>query len=106
MIFGKNRDKGIRLTREFQPEVVKLGDTGVTPDDLLVHDEKSPNPTLAFLLSRFRYPNLPEPIGVFRQIEAPAYEQLVEEQIQRVIEKEGKPDLKALLTGGDTWTIE
>ena len=36
MIFGKERDKGIRLNG-LRPEVVKLGD-GVTETDLLVHD--------------------------------------------------------------------
>src|SRR5947199_2306771 len=36
MVFGKNRDKGIRL-RGLHPEVVQLGD-GVTEDNLLVHD--------------------------------------------------------------------
>ena len=39
MIFGKDRDKGIRL-RGLQPEVVTIGENGVTEADLLVHDEQ------------------------------------------------------------------
>ncbi|MFT3771566.1 MAG: hypothetical protein QM820_39640 [Minicystis sp.] len=71
LIFGKNRDKGIRLNG-MEPEVVELG-KGITEDDLLFHDEKSPEPSLAYLLSRMRYEDgFPEPIGVFRCRRAPA----------------------------------
>lgn len=38
LIFGKNRDKGIRLNGT-QLEVVTLGENGITEDDLLVHDQ-------------------------------------------------------------------
>ena len=50
LIFGKNRDKGIRLNG-MDPEVVELG-KGITEDDLLFHDEKAAEPSLAYLLSR------------------------------------------------------
>ena len=43
LIFGKNRDKGIRLNG-MDPEVVELG-KGITEDDLLFHDEKAPEPS-------------------------------------------------------------
>ncbi len=63
LIFGTTRDKGIRLHGS-TPEVVATKD--VPADDLLVHDESAPDPSHAFLLSRFRYPDHPEPMGVFR----------------------------------------
>ena len=50
LIFGKNRDKGIRLNG-MEPEIVELG-KGITEDDLLFHDEKAAEPSLAYLLSR------------------------------------------------------
>src|SRR3979490_958268 len=53
LIFGKNRDKGIRLNG-MDPEVVELG-KGISEDDLLFHDEKAPEPSLAYLPSRVRY---------------------------------------------------
>ena len=65
LVFGKDRDRGIRL-RNFQPEVVRLGD-GVTEADLLVHDEA--NPALAYLIARLGPPNFPTPIGVFTAVE-------------------------------------
>src|SRR4029079_9047047 len=40
LIFGKNRDRGIRLNG-MQPEIVSLG-KGISEDDLLFHDEKAP----------------------------------------------------------------
>ena len=39
LVFGKNRDKGIRLNG-LEPEVVELG-KGITEDDLLFHDERA-----------------------------------------------------------------
>jgi hypothetical protein len=50
LVFGKVRDKGIRLNG-LVFEVVPLGN-GVTEEDLIVHDERDPNPAYAFLLSR------------------------------------------------------
>ncbi|MBI3461574.1 MAG: 2-oxoacid:ferredoxin oxidoreductase subunit beta, partial [Planctomycetes bacterium] len=63
LIFGKNHDKGIRLNG-LEPEIVDLT-KGVSEDDLLFHDEKAPEPSLAYLLSRMTHPQFPEPLGVF-----------------------------------------
>ncbi len=104
MIFGKDRNKGIRL-RGIHPEVVELG-TGITEDSLLVHDEKAPEPTLAYLLSRMRYPEFPDPIGIFRAVERPVYEDEMTRQIAQAIEKHGEGDLESLFLSGDTWTVK
>ncbi len=58
LIFGKNRDKGIRQNG-MQLEVVELG-KGIKEDDLLFHDEKLQEPSLAYLLSRMRNPEFPD----------------------------------------------
>ena len=73
LIFGKNRDKGIRL-RGHSLEVVQLGN-GVTEADLVVHDET--DPVLAFLLSTMSPPKFPTPIGVFRAVTRETYESIV-----------------------------
>ena len=103
LIFGKDRDKGIRLNG-MDPEVVQLGN-GIKEDDLLFHDEQAPEPSLAYLLSRMRYPEFPEPIGVFRAIDAPKYEVELNEQIKQAREKKGEGELDALFNAGDTWTV-
>ena len=104
LIFGKNRDKGIRLNG-IQPEVVELG-KGISEDDLLFHDERAPQPTLAYLLSRMSHPDFPEPIGVFRSVDAPRYEELMSEQIEKARKTRGPGDLQALFNSGETWTVE
>ncbi len=103
LIFGKNRDKGIRLNG-MEPEVVELG-KGITADDLMFHDEKAEEPTLAYLLSRMRYPEFPEPIGVFRDVERPIYDDRVNEQLVQAREKRGPGDLNALFNSGDVWEV-
>jgi 2-oxoglutarate ferredoxin oxidoreductase subunit beta len=105
LIFGKDRDKGIRR-RGLELEVVTLGD-GVSEDDLVVHDEQNPNPAYAFLLSRMdAHPGFPTPIGVFRSVDASPFETAVAEQIRRVTEKKGPGELGALLRAGDTWEVK
>ncbi|MGI9458343.1 MAG: 2-oxoacid:ferredoxin oxidoreductase subunit beta [Aeoliella sp.] len=105
MIFGKDRDKGIRLNG-MEPEVVELG-KGITEDDLLFHDERAPEPSLAYLLTRMRHQdNVPEPIGVFRAIEAPRYDEMMNDQIEQSQSKHGPGDLEKLFNAGDTWTVK
>jgi len=104
MIFGKNRDKGIRLNG-MDPEVVELG-KGITEDDLLFHDEKAAEPSLAYLLSRMRFEDgFPEPIGVFRSVDRPRYDVMVNEQISQAVSERGVGDLNKLFNSGDTWQV-
>ncbi|HEU4674131.1 MAG TPA: 2-oxoacid:ferredoxin oxidoreductase subunit beta [Candidatus Limnocylindrales bacterium] len=104
MIFGKNRDKGIRL-RGLHPEVVQLGD-GVTEDDLLVHDETADDPYLALILSRMWWPDFPVPVGIFRRVERPTHDALMTEQIDQAIASRGDGDLAKALNSGETWTVD
>jgi 2-oxoglutarate/2-oxoacid ferredoxin oxidoreductase subunit beta len=105
LIFGKNRDKGIRLNG-MNPEVVELG-KGISEDDLLFHDEKADEPSLAYLLSRMRYEDgFPEPIGVFRAVDRPRYDVMINDQIELATSERGKGDLDKLFASGDTWDVE
>jgi 2-oxoglutarate ferredoxin oxidoreductase subunit beta len=104
MIFGKDRDKGIRL-RGLHPEVVQLG-AGVTEDDLLVHDEQSPDPYLALVLSRMFWPDFPVPVGVLRAVPRPTHDQLITDQIRSAIGASGAGDLAQALNSGETWTVD
>ncbi len=103
LIFGKNRDKGVRQSG-MQLEVVELG-KGVKEDDLLFHDEKLQEPSLAYLLSRMRNPEFPTPIGVFRAVDRPRYEERLNSQIEEA--KAKRPgNLEALFNAGDTWVVD
>ncbi len=105
LIFGKQRDKGIRL-HGLTPEVVPLDKGGVREDDLLFHDERAEDPSLAFLLSRMMVPAFPEPMGVFRCVERPCYEDMMQEQIDTAIAEKGVGTLEDLFASGDTWEVE
>ena len=102
MIFGKEQNKGIRLNG-FNPEIVKIG-TGISADDLLVHDENNRN--LAGLLANFaEEDSLPTPLGVIYAEDQPRYEELMIEQIEEAKKKLGEGDLQKLLAGTDTWEV-
>ncbi len=105
MIFGKERDKGLRLNG-LHLEVVQVGVDGVPEGDLLVHDETLEDPSIAFLLSRLAYPDYPVPIGVFRAVQRPTYDTMMTEQIEQAIAAEGPGDLREIFHEGDTWTVE
>ena len=105
MIFGKDRDKGIRL-RGLHPEVVTIGEDGVTEADLLVHDETAEDPYLALVLSRMFWPEFPVPVGVLRATSRPTHDQLIEGQLAAAVAKSGEGDLASVLNGGETWTVE
>ena len=85
--------------------MVTLGD-GVGEKDLIVHDERHPNPAYAFLLSRMdATPGFPTPLGVLRAVDAPIYEKQSADQLAAVTAKKGKGDLAKLLRAGDTWEV-
>jgi 2-oxoglutarate ferredoxin oxidoreductase subunit beta len=104
LVFGQDQNRGIRL-RGLHPEAVTLTN-GTTLADLLVHDERDPDTTLAHLLSRMVYPTLPECVGVLRCVERPTYGDLLDAQIDEAVRSEGAGQLDELFAGDDAWVIE
>jgi len=104
LIFGKERNKGIRWAGPGVPEVVEL-DSGVDEGDLVVHDERG---TLGYLmtLAEMKPPAFPMPIGVLRRIEAPTVDAGIHAQIAEVTESKGAGDLKKILYSGNIWTVD
>jgi 2-oxoglutarate ferredoxin oxidoreductase subunit beta len=101
--FGAEGEKGVRLRPDGSAELVE----GVADKELLVHDEHADTPSLASALARLSHtPHGPTPIGVFRDVERPVYDRLMDEQLQRAREEQGEGDLAQLLHAGDTWTID
>ncbi len=100
LLFGKNREKGIRLGVTGRLEVVTLGD-GVREEHILVHDET--NRPLAYMLAHLQNPT---PLGVFHATTRPTYEDAMARQLEAARAKQGSGDLQALLGRGETWTIE
>src|SRR4051812_13480516 len=105
MIFGKDRNQGIRMKGAL-PEVVTIGENGITEADILVHDIHLEDPSVAFMLARMEQPDFPQPVGIFRSINRPSYDQLLVDQIDSAIAKSGPGSLDKLLNTGDMWTVE
>ena len=108
MIYGAEKNKGIRLNG-LRPEVVTIGENGVSVADLWVHDETDPDATRTQILSRMWWPDFPVPVGVFRRVPRPTHDQLLVEQIdgaKAARAAKGPVDLQKLLASGETWTVE
>jgi 2-oxoglutarate/2-oxoacid ferredoxin oxidoreductase subunit beta len=100
LIFGKNRDKGLRLGAGGSLEVVSLGN-GTSETDVLVHDER--NRSLAYMLAHLSNPT---PIGVFHAMARPVYEEAMARQVDAARQKQGDGDINALFKRGETWVVE
>ncbi|MBC6469077.1 2-oxoacid:ferredoxin oxidoreductase subunit beta [Actinomadura alba] len=102
IIFGADGEKALRRSASGGFEVVPA-----TSADIVVHDAHNPDPSQAFALSRLDSPTFEHtPIGIFRQVARPSYDELMREQMDDAIEREGAGDLTALLGSGDTWRID
>ncbi len=108
LLFGKDNKKGIRFNGQTaELEVVTVGENGVTEKDVLVHDAKRDDPTIAFMLANLSMKaGFPTPIGVFRDVKRPTAEDLTWEMIEAAKSKKGDVDVSKLLAGGDTWEIK
>ena len=99
--WGKDGEKALRQRPDGTIEVCASGEDGV-----LVHDSTHAEPSLAFALSRVtQATHGGTPVGIFRNIERPVYDDLMAEQLREAEEKRGKGDLAELLHSGETWVV-
>jgi 2-oxoglutarate ferredoxin oxidoreductase subunit beta len=102
--FGEEGEKGVRLRNDGSADVVEVAAVG--EDQLLVHDAHHAVPSPAFALSRLTQTTVgAPPIGVFRAVERPVYDELMADQLETAKQKRGEGDLEKLLHAGDTWQI-
>lgn len=107
LLFGKEREKGLRLnSRSCRLEVVAIGQPGAEGkitelSDILVHDET--NLTLASMLARMPFGEFPVALGVLYVGPRDTYDGVMARQVAQ--QKQKKPDLAALLRSGSTWTV-
>ncbi len=100
LLFGKNKEKGIRLNG-LVPEIVDA-----TADGILTHQPDHPSPLYSQMLATLGLPDFPTPIGVIRKIERPTYESQIHNQVTEAQAKRGTGTWKELLHGSSTWTVE
>jgi 2-oxoglutarate ferredoxin oxidoreductase subunit beta len=104
LIFGKNKDKGIKLNGVL-PEIVDLAAKPDETKNVLVHDATAKMPNYSYLLTQLEYPEMPVPFGVFRDIEKPSYEEMLSEQVKAVTQKNGVGKLKDILYTNEVWKV-
>lgn len=103
MIFGKEKDKGVRLDGN-KPVIVDIGDKW-SMDDVLVHDES--DYVIASLLSNMSYQtDFPDPIGVLYAVESETYEETMVAQINEAIKKKPNGNVQDIINAGDTWVVK
>jgi 2-oxoglutarate/2-oxoacid ferredoxin oxidoreductase subunit beta len=101
IVWGAEKQKALRQRSDGSIEDCAADDAGV-----LVHDAEHESAALAFALSRVtQETHGGTPVGVFRNVERPVYDDLMAEQLTAATEKRGEGDLAALLHSGETWTI-
>ena len=103
MIFGKEKDKGVRLDGN-KPVIVDIGNKW-SIDDVLVHDEG--DYVIASLLSNMSYQtDFPDPIGVLYAVESETYEETMVAQINEAIKKKPSGNVQDIINAGDTWVVK
>jgi 2-oxoglutarate ferredoxin oxidoreductase subunit beta len=98
----------VRRTDGVGVEAVDVAEAGGR--QVVVHDAAAADPTGAFALSRLDDVAMAHvPIGIFRDVERPTYDDLVRGQVadaQRALGgRASDEDLAQLLAGADTWTV-
>jgi 2-oxoglutarate ferredoxin oxidoreductase subunit beta len=102
--FGAEQQHGVVVDRD-GARIVSVADVG--EEALAVHDERAPNPSVAFALAQLADDvHSPTPIGVFRSVDAPEYAEGVNRQLLAANQGKGPGDLAALLRSGATWTVQ
>jgi 2-oxoglutarate/2-oxoacid ferredoxin oxidoreductase subunit beta len=108
ILFGVENRLGV--TRDPQTGELKIAEVAeVGLENIVVHDENRADPAYAFGLSRLTTPGVLEraPIGIFRSVETPAYDDLAREQVDEARQKYDSDDdaLQQMIGGRDTWTV-
>ena len=102
MLFGEENNKGLMFDKG-RLKVVKIGENGVTLDDILVHDAFEPDPSVHMALINMQLPDFPVVFGVIRSVSAPVYDTEVTAQIKQVQQKRKITCVDDLLKSGNTW---
>lgn len=105
MLFGKDKEYGL-VQNGFLLKAVKLGESGYTLDDVLVHDAHTQSNFLHQQLAMMDGHELPLAIGVIRDVETPVYNEEIEKQIEDVRARKNFSSLRDMALAGETWTVE
>jgi 2-oxoglutarate ferredoxin oxidoreductase subunit beta len=113
-----SREQNVLYLREKEPWLFDGGRRGIAIDSeslcprlmaaeerqhLVIHEPHKPG-LKAEILAKLSHPEFPTPLGVFRSLIRPSYEELRAQQDGAIL-KDAKPDLRALLIGNNAWEL-
>ena len=102
IVFGPEGERAVVADPDGSMRIVPTAEAG---DRVVVHDATREDPTTAFALAHLApSPTGPTPIGIFRSVDAPVYDDMVRDQVARA-KAAGTADLRALLEGGNVWDV-
>jgi 2-oxoglutarate ferredoxin oxidoreductase subunit beta len=105
--FGTDGRLGVVRDPDGGVRVVEVSEVG--EEALLVHQSTIDDPSTAFALSRLSGAGVltRTPIGIFRQVERPTYDDDARAQLETAGAGDdvGREALAGLLTSGDTWSV-
>ena len=103
IVFGPSGERAVVAEPDGSMSIVPTEEAG---DRVVIHDAHRPEPTTAFALSRLALtPTGPTPLGIFRDVEAPVYDDLLNQQVEEAKVRRGEGDLAALLASGNVWDV-
>jgi len=105
MIFGKEKNKGLRLNG-LELEVVTIGENGITEADILVHNATTESSTLHFMLVNMKIPAFPIALGVIRSVKATTYNDALYQQRQHEMNNAKFNSLDDLFLSGNTFEVK
>ena len=104
MIFGKENNKGLVLDGQ-NLKVVTIGESGISVNDILIHDAKCVDFSLQMKLALMEGPEMPIAMGVIRDVEDESYDEAVENQIAEVQSKSKIKTFDDLIGSLEQWEI-
>ena len=106
LVFGENNEYGL-MQQGFGLKVVKIGENGVTINDILVHDAHAEDDILQLKLAMMDNEHgFPVALGVIRDVEAPTYDDAVNDQIAEVSKQKPYHCFEELLETNDIWEVK
>ena len=86
--------------------MTKIGEDGVTLDDILTHHVDSDDIGLQSMLIDMKYPDMPVALGVIRDVQDKTYDINVQDQVNDVTAKAKIHCVDDLLRSGSTWEVK
>ena len=88
---------------------LRVAETATTaPEKIVIHDTRRPDPSQAFALAQLTDHGVMHraPVGIFRQVERPAYDDLLRTQVAEARAESPHDALQAAMSGKSFWEID